>query len=157
MNLRACVVAFSLLAFACDDDDELAPAAPSHPEDPAPFMVSATTPLPGHPVSVTCTSDGRCQGLSWTIDVARRPPEAERLRTIFYDAAGRECAVGSTIYRRINGIDTFVGSSFAVQCELPFVTSRMGVQLLDGLSVPVRGDEFRLGWPFLSLPPRDPR
>jgi hypothetical protein len=156
MNLRAVLVACALLASGCDDDDERVPAAPSNPEHPAPFRLSATTPRPGEPVSVSCTSDGRCQGLSWTVDVAERPPDAELLRAIFYDGAGRECAVGTSIYRRINGIDTFTGASFVVQCDLPFVTSRMGVQLLDGLGVAVRGDEFRLGWAFLSLPPRDP-
>jgi hypothetical protein len=111
----------------------------------------------GQHVSVSCTSDGHCSGLSWTVHVNRMPDDAVALRALFYDAAGRECAAGSTIYRRINDIDSFLGSQFVLQCDLPFTTTHMGVQLLNSRREAFAGADLPgIGWNFTFVPARDP-
>jgi hypothetical protein len=123
----------------------------------APFVLATSTPAVGEHVSVTCTSDGACRGLSWTVHVAHMPDDAVALRALFYDTSGRECAAGSTIYRRIDNVDSFMGTSFALQCDLPFRTTRMGVQLLNSRREAFAGAEIPgVGWTFTFVPPRDP-
>jgi hypothetical protein len=156
MDRRVAWIIGSLLVVACDDDSRSPVTAPA-PEPPPPFVLYTSTPAAGDPVHVTCTSDGHCRGLSWTIHVARMPADATALRTLFFDQRGRECAVGVTDFRRINNIDAFMGTSFVLQCELPFTTSSMGVQMLNSRRDPIAGGELRgVGWTFTVIPVRDP-
>ena len=156
MDRRVALIACAISLAACDDAAP-PPAAPSVVAPAPPFVLAASTPHVGEHVSVSCTSDGTCSGLSWTVEVNGMPDDAVLLRALFYDAAGRECAAGSTIYRRINGVDSFLGSTFALQCELPFTTHRMGVQLLNSRREAFVGAEIPgVGWTFMLVPARDP-
>ena len=157
MDRRVALIACLLSLAACDDDDPTPVAPTVAPAPVAPFVLYTSTPAVGRYVSVTCPVDGDCRGLSWTIHVANMPADAVALRALFFDAANRECAAGTTIYRRIDGKDAFLGSSFALQCELPFTTTRMGVQLLNSRREAFAGAEIPgVGWTFTFVPARDP-